>query len=424
MFQNNHAANRLDAVDVISATGETIRLRARRAAADQLLVLKADAPLKIVAAQGAAARLRQGWDGTLGYAHYGLEIDLPGPGEVTIVLAAEPAPDQPVPTSDAELAEFATHFAARLSRFPATSADFAAWQMAYRQKLAAWLMGGGWPRRVAVEPHVLEIKEYPKFTLQRVKYRSQANRTSELLLSRPAGVTAAPLLVALHGHENEWGHAAEAAYTLGQADDFCAYFAERGWAVLQPATMNHTLQHRDWTLQGEWTWDAIIALDYAVTQPWIDPRRIAVCGLSTGAHLAMNLLALDERITAGVVGCIMSTWHHYGRFRVPPHCDCGITQQLAAQLEQCDWAALAAPKPVQFQHGRQDAAFCPGADPAGLNLKWNTGVMPEAEYAVAFAEVQRAYQLVGRPDLVETRYHDGPHSVNNDAAFAWLSIRV
>ena len=65
--------------------------------------------------------------------------------------------------------------------------------------------------------------------------------------------------------------------------------------------MNHTLQHERWTLQGEWTWDAIAALDYAASVPQVDMERVAVCGLSTGGHLAMNVLALDDRVKGGVV---------------------------------------------------------------------------------------------------------------------------
>ena len=48
----------------------------------------------------------------------------------------------------------------------------------------------------------------------------------------------------------------------------------------------------------------------------------------------MNLLALDERIKAGVVGCILSTWKHdEQRFHIPPHCGCGIHRQLNGVLE-------------------------------------------------------------------------------------------
>ena len=189
--------------------------------------------------------------------------------------------------------------------------------------------------------------------------------------------------------------------------------------------MNHALQHKNWTLQGEWTWDAIVALDYVATLPEVDMRRVAVCGLSTGGHLAMNVLALDDRVKAGVVGCVLSTWnHYYRRFRIPPHCDCGIAKQLGPNLEQCDWAALAAAKPVQFQQGRRDACFCPDADPKLLNLEWNIAVMPTAEYETMFAEVRRAYALAGKPADVVTTFHNGAHRVDGEAAFEWLKQRL
>jgi len=419
LYQPDHPANRADGIEALVADGNVLRLRARSPLAARL-VLKSEDPLTVVAAHGARAELRQGWDGTVGYAHYSLDLSIPAAGDVAVSLRAIPPSAAPVASTDAELAEFRKCFAARPSRFPEQAADFADWQAAYRRTLAGLLMGGGLPKRVPTDASVLAATEYPKFTLRRVEYRSHADRTNVLLLSLPRGVPGAPLLVALHGHEAEWGAAVDAAYTdPAHADGFCAFFAERGWAVLQPATMKHELQHPAWTLQGEWTWDAMTALDYAAALPEVDPHRVGVCGLSTGAHLAMNLLALDQRIRAGVVGCIFSTWHHYRRFRIPPHCDCGIMGQIAQHIEQCDWAALAAPKPVQFQHGREDNSFCPGADPLKLDLKWNTGVMPTAEYETAFSEVQRAYRLAGVADRTATHIHDGPHSVNGEAAFAW-----
>lgn len=420
LFQRTHPANRMAGVRLIREQAGVLRLRARRATAARL-VLKSAEPLTVVSALGAEASLRPGWDGTLGYSYYWLELSIPAAGEVVVTLATQKSPTAPQPGTAAELAAFKRDYAARPSRFPDHPPDFRRWQVKCRRKLVRLLMGGNPPRRLPLAPGVKIIMQDRLFILRRVRYRSRPGRVNELLLALPNGIAKAPLLLALHGHEAGWGQAVEAAYTDPQhPDNFCGYFARRGWAVLQPATMKHELQHPEWTLQGEWTWDAMRALDYAVGLPEIDRQHIAVCGLSTGAHLAMNLLALDRRVCAGVVGCIFSTWHHYRRFRIPPHCDCGITAQLAPRLEQCDWAALAAPKSVQFQHGRQDAAFCPGADPAKLDLNWNTGVMPAAEYDIAFSEAQRAWRLVRAPDSVATLIHDGPHSVNNAAAFAWL----
>lgn len=109
--------------------------------------------------------------------------------------------------------------------------------------------------------------------------------------------------------------------------------------------------------------------------------------------------------------------------RIPPHCDCGILGQLGGRMEQCDWAALSAPKPVQFQHGRQDAGFCPGADPGLLQPDWSTAVMPETEFAGAFAEVERAWRLAGAGDAVERRLHEQDHRLDAAAALASLERR-
>ena len=420
MHERGHPGNRLGDLEIVSFEDEVIRVRAERAATGTI-VLKSDRPLLVEAAEGADARLRPGWDGTLGYSLYALELSFAVAGEAVVRLRSVPPPDTAVAATEDDLTAFREELCTRASRFTDEPTAFPLWRQSYRAKLAAVLMGGGFPKRVPLEPKVTEEKDYPAFTLRRVECRTQADRANVLLLSLPKGVEHAPLLLALHGHEAGWGRADEAAYSSGHSDDFCATFAERGWAVLQPATMDHTLQHEGWTLQGEWTWDAMVALDYAGTAREIDMARVAVCGLSTGGHLAMNILALDDRVRTGVVGCVLSTWNHYRkRCRVPPHCDCGIAYQLQPHLAQCDWAALAAPKPVQFQHGRRDAALGPGADPKLLDLRWNAGVLPQAEYDAAFSEVRRAYRLTGKPDRVETAYHAGPHKVDNRAAYLWL----
>lgn len=419
----SHGTSRLDGIKVVGFANERLTLDAAQPGTG-LLVFWSNQPVVAEGLKNAQPVLKPGWDGTVGYSHYKLEVTIPTAGEAVVRLHWVPPPSVPVPTTQADMAAFRTQFQKRPSRFPADAIAFRQWQQAYRERLAVWLMGEKMPGRVPLEARVTERQDFPKFTLRRVQYRSQKDRTNMLLLSLPKGVARAPVLLALHGHECGWGQADAGAFKQGHPDDFCGYFAERGWAVLQPATMNHTLQHPPWTLQGEWTWDAMVGLDYAAAQPEIDMARAAVCGLSTGGHLAMNVLALDDRVKAGVVGCVLSTWNHYRRrIRTPPSCDCGIEAQIGSSLEQCDWAALAAPKPVQFQHGRQDAFFCPGADARRLDLAWSTGSMPQQEYDTLFAEVERAWALAGDRKAVVTRYHGDRHKVDSAAALEWLERR-
>ena len=76
LYQRKHPANQMDGVRLVREDAGVLRLRALRASSARL-VLKSDAPLTVVFTQGAEARLRPGWDGTLGYAHYGLELSMP-----------------------------------------------------------------------------------------------------------------------------------------------------------------------------------------------------------------------------------------------------------------------------------------------------------------------------------------------------------
>lgn len=398
---------------------------------DALLAIHSNLPLSIQSVSGGSAALVPGWDGSIGYSHYGLQLSADEHADVmTVQLIRHMPPEQIIESSESDVAAFGDQLTHRPSRFPDAPEAFASWKKTYAEKLTRTLTGGSWPERCLRQPQLVTSQSFPEFTLHWVTYYPTATRENSLLLSLPhasatTGATSAdarvPLLLALHGHEAPWGEADDKAFTMGHHDEFMAWFAARGWAVLQPATMDHTLHDHGGTLQGEWAWNAMTALDYALQDERIDPARVAACGLSTGGHVAMSMLALDDRIRAGVIGCVFSTWHHYQtRMRIPPHCDCGITHQLAPVLEQCDWAALSAPKPMMFHHGRKDASFCPDGNPACLKLDWNTGLMPQAEYDATFAEVQRAWATAGNPDGAIMHMHDDGHHVDHAAAMAWL----
>lgn len=234
-LQPGHGANRLDGIKVLRWANDVVTLEARHAGSGRL-VLMSDQPLVVDSAQGAEARLVPGWDGTLGYSHYGLELSIPAASKVSVRVRSIPPPKAPMPTSESDVAAFLREFRTRGSRFPDDPQGLAEWQRQYRQNLAGWLMGGRMPDRVHLGARTVGSEEFPKFTLRRVDYRSQADRKNTLLLAIPKGVAKAPLLLALHGHEGPWGDADPKAFRMGHADDFCAYFAERGWAVLQPAT--------------------------------------------------------------------------------------------------------------------------------------------------------------------------------------------
>ena len=218
-----HAANRLEGIQVIRLVDGVLTLKAERPTTG-LVVIFSNQPLVLDSQSNVEAKLRPGWDGTLGYSLYGLELTVPTAGEVRVGVRSIPPPKAAVPTTESETVVFSHEFQQRPSRFPNDPEAFRRWQESYRVKLAAWLMGGGMPSRVPLDARVIETQDFPHFSLRRVAYRSQRDRTTTLLISLPKGVAQTPLMLALHGHENAWGEAAAAAYRSGQADDFLRRF--------------------------------------------------------------------------------------------------------------------------------------------------------------------------------------------------------
>ena len=402
-----------------SATGLVARLAAQRAYNGQVLI-NHDTPLLLVRTEGVQAELEYRND-RYGYLVWELRLRGEAPGGL-LELHVVPPPPAPTPNTPEEYAAFRREFDARPSRPPDEPAAFPAWQKDYRERLWTWLMNGH-PKKVPPQVRWELVEEQETFRLERLTYRSRKDRFAVSLLALPKGsARPVPLILALHGHETTWGQAVVEAFRPGHVDDFCHHFASHGYAVLQPPTMDHILQDERWTLYGEWLWDAFCGLDVALARPEVDPRRVGVVGLSTGGRLAQLVLAMDERVRAGVVAGIMGTRHHFRRhFRIPPHCDCGQHKYLDPHLEQCDLAALAAPKPVQIQHGREDHVMVPGGDPSKINLAWNTGVLDPAEFEAAMDEVRRTYRLCGAEGRITVHYHPGGHAVDNAAALAWIS---
>lgn len=387
------------------------------------ILFKHNAPLVLDQDDGAELTFRND-----AYGHPVWELLFHGEAApATVRLREIPPPPAPIPETAADLAEFQRAFAARASRFPDEPAAFAAWQQEYRQVAWTCLTGGGRPERVPTEPRWEPVFERDEFILERLTYRSREDRSPTALLALPRGSQQrpAPLLLALHGHETTWGQAVVEAFEPGHVDDFCHYFAARGFAVLQPPTLGHELQARDWTLFGEWLWDSLVGLDAVAEREEIDMQRVGVVGLSTGARLSALAAALDERIGAAVSAGIFCTVNHERwRFRIPPHCDCGSLRQIDALMEQCDIAAMIAPRPCQVQLGREDHVMYPGADPAKLQLEWNTGTMPVAEFDTAADECRRAYRLAGAAEAFDVHLHPGAHEVDNAAAYAWITAAL
>ena len=109
------------------------------------------------------------------------------------------------------------------------------------------------------------------------------------------------------------------------------------------------------SLWGMMLRDDLIALDYLCQRPEVDAARIGVTGMSMGATRSWWLMALDDRIRAGVaVACLTRYQNLIAHEALKAH---GIYYFVPGMLQHFDTeavVALIAPRPLLLMNGDQD----------------------------------------------------------------------
>ena len=130
-----------------------------------------------------------------------------------------------------------------------------------------------------------------------------------------------------------YNHAHGGDYVLGKDELICGRDAlqnppyaqaltEKGYSVLCFDTWNFGERRgrtelelfKDMLWQGQVLWgmmvyDSIKALDYLVSRPEVDPKRIGTMGISMGSTMAWWVAALDTRIKVCVDICCLTDYH-------------------------------------------------------------------------------------------------------------------
>jgi dipeptidyl aminopeptidase/acylaminoacyl peptidase len=109
------------------------------------------------------------------------------------------------------------------------------------------------------------------------------------------------------------------------------------------------------TLWGMMLRDDLMALDYLVSRPEVDARRIGVTGMSMGATRSWWLMALDERIRTGVaVACLTRSQNLIRHEALKAHGIYYFVPQFLTRFDTEAVVALLAPRPVLFMNGDKD----------------------------------------------------------------------
>ena len=296
-----------------------------------------------------------------------------------------------------------------------TEADWKAWRETTRANLLKVLGLEQFPEKTPLNPRVVSTLDRSDYLIDKVVFETRPNFLMTANLYRAKGLTGrVPAVLCVHGHTKD-------GKTSGSEQTRAINYARAGWVALTVDATGHgereRIGHRrTWsiittgmTVEGVQVWDNIRSVDYLLTRPEVDPKRIAISGCSGGGNQTMYTAALDDRLMCAVPVCSVSTL----RGQIYTHngigCECETIPGLMRYgLENAEVCALIAPRPLMNVNDERDPVF------------------PIQFGRDAMKHIARFYAAIGhgeRYKMAETRARRNFHGylgLSRAAANAWL----
>jgi len=312
----------------------------------------------------------------------------------------------------------------RLRFAGSTREDWQRWKKELKRAVVASL--GRMPEKVPLNPEIEAEWEADGLLKQRVLLDVEEGLSVVALVYRPAGAKGRlPGLLACHGHgpfgkDSVMGCRAtsEHARTVAEYNyDYGLQMAKAGYAVVaidwrgfglrddrkKPNWNNILWDDSDWcsahylratvmgmTVLGMDVHDGKCALDYLCDQPFVDPGRLGVLGLSFGGTMTTWMSICDDRIKASDIMCYSDRFADFG-MRDVNFCGSQVTPGLYELCDVPDLQGLIAPRPLLVEIGINDDCFL--VDSA----------------MSCFREVEKIYAAAGARDLLELDLFEGGH---------------
>jgi dienelactone hydrolase len=325
-----------------------------------------------------------------------------------------------------------------------TAADWRQRQASVRHTLERLL--GPFPERTPLNARVTDKVDRQGFRVEKVVFESRPGFHVTGCLFVPEQMdTPAPAILNPIGH-TDIAFRAESYQTLilnfvrkgfvvlaydppGQGERLQYFDPALGQSRIGGSTREHSYFGRQCFLTGRspghyFAWDGIRAIDYLLTRPEVDPRRIGVTGISGGGTQTVYIAVLDDRVAAAAPTCYITSFRRLLESIGPQDAEQNLLHGLDAGIDHADFLEVRAPKPAlvvattrdffSIQGARETCAEVAGAyaalgAPEAFGLVEDDhghGYTPRTREAL-YRFFQQALELPGNPRDEPVEYLDG-----------------
>ena len=195
----------------------------------------------------------------------------------------------------------------------------------------------------------------------------------------------------------------------GQGERLQYYSPETKASVIGSSTREHSYPSAQVFISGKsiaryFAWDGIRAIDYLVSRPEVDPKRIGVHGLSGGGTQTAYISALDDRVLASAPAGYITSLQRLIESEGVQDGEQNFYHGISRGIDHLDFLEIRAPKPTLIMATTLDFFSIQGA---------------RETYAIA----KRAFEIFGKPDnlqITEDDYEHGYTKKNREAMYAFF----
>lgn len=196
---------------------------------------------------------------------------------------------------------------------------------------------------------------------------------------------------------------------IGQGERLQYFDSQKGESVIGGSTKEHSYPSAQVFLLGKsmaryFIWDGIRGIDYLVSRPEVDPKRIGVHGLSGGGTQTAYISAMDERVLASASAGYITSYKRLLESMGVGDAEQNFYHGISNGIDHADFIEVRAPKPTLIMATTRDFFSIQGS-------------------RETYAEAKRIYNLFGKPDNIEITEDDFGHGYtkkNREAMYAFF----